>query len=86
MNEKIMKKIEEVIGELAQEFMRQDIPDDITKTFGGIVGTFFLQGVEWQTENACEYLRDNLDRYDENIGWTKEEFINNFKKEMEAEK
>lgn len=86
MNEKITKKIEEVIGGLAQEFIRLDIPDDITKIIANVAGTFFLQGVEWQTENACEYLRDNLDRYDENIGWNKEEFINNFKKEMEAEK
>ena len=33
---------------------------------------------------ACTFIRENLDRYDESIGWSKDEFIENFLKDMEG--
>ena len=33
---------------------------------------------------ACAFIRENLHRYDESIGWSREEFIENFIKDMEG--
>ena len=36
---------------------------------------------QWE-QKARKWLSENLDRYDESIGWTKEEFIEEFTKAM----
>ena len=75
---------EEQIKKAAKEYVKGE-PEGEQKIIA-MVGFEF--GAKWADEHpdgsqkfldrACKWIRENLDRYDESIGLTKEEFIKEF--------
>ena len=70
---------EEQIKQAAAESLR-----GIAEEWEGLYTDIYKAGIAWADEHpvflnrACKWIRENLDRYDESIGLTKEEFIKEF--------